>query len=39
MPLPFGADASALDIGNNKAAGINVDMLIAKTEAPKDMTV
>ena len=39
MPLPFGDDASALDIGNNKVAAINVDMLVGKTDVPKAMTV
>jgi thiamine monophosphate kinase len=39
MPLSFGDDASALDIRSNQAAVINVDVLVSKTDAPKDMTV
>jgi thiamine-monophosphate kinase len=39
MPLSFGDDASALDIRSNQAAVINVDVLVGKTDAPKDMTV
>jgi thiamine-monophosphate kinase len=39
MLLPFGDDASALNIGNNNVAIINVDMLVAKTDVPKNMTI
>jgi thiamine-monophosphate kinase len=39
MLLPFGDDASALEIGNNKIVVINVDMLVGKTDIPKGMTV
>lgn len=38
-PLPFSDDASAVDIGNNKLAVINMDMLVAKTDVPKTMSI
>ena len=39
MPLPFGDDASAVDLGTNKLAVINMDMLVAKTDVPKNMSL
>jgi thiamine-monophosphate kinase len=38
-PLPFSDDASAVDIGNNKLAVINMDMLVKKTDVPKTMSL
>jgi len=32
MPIPFGDDASAVDMGNDKLAVINMDMLVGKTD-------
>jgi thiamine-monophosphate kinase len=37
MPIPFGDDASAIDIGHRKLAVIKTDMLIGKTDVPKGM--
>ncbi len=37
MPIPFGDDASAVDIGPDKLAVINMDMLVGKTDVPKGM--
>jgi len=39
MPLPFGDDASAIDLGNDKLAIINMDMLVKKTDVPPGMTM
>ncbi|MFA5364611.1 MAG: thiamine-phosphate kinase [Candidatus Bathyarchaeia archaeon] len=39
MPVPFGDDVSALDIGNEKLVVANTDMLVAKTDVPKTMTL
>ena len=39
MPLPFGDDASAIDLGNDKVAVVNMDMLIRKTDVPKAMSL
>ncbi|MBN1785342.1 MAG: thiamine-phosphate kinase [Candidatus Bathyarchaeota archaeon] len=39
MQLPFGDDASAVDLGTNKLAVINMDMLVRKTDVPKTMTL
>jgi thiamine-monophosphate kinase len=39
MPLPFGDDASAVDIGHDKLAVINTDMLVGKTDVPKAMSL
>ncbi len=38
MVIPFWDDASAIDIGNNKALVINTDMLVWKTDVPDGMT-
>jgi thiamine-monophosphate kinase len=37
-PIPFGDDASAVDIGHGKLAVIKTDMLVGKTDVPKEMT-
>jgi len=39
MSLPFGDDASAIDLGNNKVAVVNMDMLVRKTDVPKAMSL
>lgn len=38
MPLPFGDDASAVDLGDDKLAVINMDMLVKKTDIPQGMS-
>ena len=37
MPVPFGDDVSALDIGNGRLAVIKTDMLVGKTDVPPGM--
>lgn len=39
MPIPFGDDVSAVDIGNDKLAVIKTDMLVGKTDIPPGMSV
>jgi len=39
MPIPFGDDASAVDLGTDKLAVINMDMLVRKTDVPKAMSL
>jgi thiamine-monophosphate kinase len=39
MPVPFGDDVSAVDMGHNKLAVINMDMLVGKTDVPRTMSV
>jgi len=39
MPIPFGDDASAVDLGDDKLAVINMDMLVGKTDVPKTMSL
>jgi thiamine-monophosphate kinase len=39
MLLPFGDDASAIEIGDGEVAVINVDMLVRKTDVPKKMSL
>jgi len=39
MPIPFGDDVSAVDIGSGKLAVIKTDMLIGKTDVPPQMTL
>ena len=39
MQLPFGDDASAVDLGSKKLAVINMDMLVSKTDVPKTMSL
>ena len=38
-PLPFGDDASAIDMGHDKLAVINMDMLVRKTDVPRTMSL
>jgi len=38
MPIPFGDDISAVDIGNGKLAVLKTDMLVGKTDVPPGMT-
>jgi len=37
MPVPFGDDVSALDIGNRRLAVMKTDMLVGKTDIPPSM--
>ncbi len=39
MPVPFGDDVSAVDIGNEKFAVIKTDMLVGKTDVPPSMNL
>jgi thiamine-monophosphate kinase len=39
MPIPFGDDISAVDIGNEKLAVIKTDMLVGKTDVPPRMSL
>jgi len=39
MPVPFGDDVSAADIGNGKLAVIKTDMLVGKTDVPSSMSL
>lgn len=39
MPVPFGDDVSAIDIGNEKFAVIKTDMLVGKTDVPPSMNL
>ncbi len=39
MPVPFGDDASAIDIGHEKLAVIKTDMLVGKTDVPSGMSL
>jgi thiamine-monophosphate kinase len=39
MPIPFGDDVSAVDMGHDKLAVINMDMLVGKTDVPKTMSL
>lgn len=38
MPVPFGDDVSAVDIGNGKLGVIKTDMLVGKTDVPSSMS-
>jgi len=38
MPIPFGDDVSAIDLGEGKLAVIKCDMLVAKTDVPRGMS-
>jgi thiamine-monophosphate kinase len=38
MAIPFGDDVAAIDIGGGKLAVLKSDMLIDKTDAPREMT-
>ncbi len=39
MPVPFGDDVSAYDIGNGKVAVLKADMLVDKTDVPPGMSL
>ncbi len=39
MPVPFGDDVSAIDIGHEKLAVIKTDMLVGKTDVPQGMSL
>jgi thiamine-monophosphate kinase len=39
MPIPFGDDVSACDVGHGKLAVLKTDMLVAKTDVPPGMTL
>ena len=39
MPVPFGDDISAIDIGHGKLAVIKADMLVGKTDVPHGMSL
>jgi len=39
MPIPFGDDISAIDLGNGKLAAIKTDMLVGKTDMPPQMSM
>jgi thiamine-monophosphate kinase len=39
MPIPFGDDASAINLGADKLAVINMDMLVKKTDIPRTMSL
>ncbi len=39
MPVPFGDDVSAIDIGHGKFAVIKTDMLVGKTDIPQGMSL
>jgi thiamine-monophosphate kinase len=38
-PVPFGDDVSAVDIGNGQVAVLKTDMLVGKTDVPRDMSL
>jgi thiamine-monophosphate kinase len=39
MPIPFGDDVSAIDVGNDKLVVVNTDMLVGKTDVPPSMSM
>jgi thiamine-monophosphate kinase len=39
MPVPFGDDVSAVDIGNGNLAVLKTDMLVGKTDVPLKMSL
>ncbi|NIP67059.1 thiamine-phosphate kinase [Candidatus Bathyarchaeota archaeon] len=39
MPIPFGDDVSALDIGDHRLAVLKTDMLVGKTDVPLGMSL
>jgi len=39
MPVPFGDDISAINIDENTVAVLKTDMLVAKTDVPKQMSL
>ena len=38
MPIPFGDDVSAIDLGEGRLGVIKCDMLVAKTDVPRGMS-
>jgi thiamine-monophosphate kinase len=38
-PVPFGDDVSAVNIGNGRVAVLKTDMLVGKTDVPRDMSL
>lgn len=38
-PVPFGDDASAVDMGHDKLVVINTDMLVGETDVPRTMSL
>ncbi|UCE44371.1 MAG: thiamine-monophosphate kinase, partial [Candidatus Bathyarchaeota archaeon] len=39
MPVPFGDDVSAIDIGNSQLAVLKTDMLVGETDVPPGMSL
>ncbi len=39
VPVPFGDDVSAVEIGNGRLAVLKTDMLVGKTDVPSGMTL
>ena len=39
MPVPFGDDVSAVNLNDKQVAVLKTDMLVAKTDVPKEMTL
>jgi thiamine-monophosphate kinase len=39
LPVPFGDDVSAVDIGKGQIAVLKADMLVGKTDVPRDMSL
>jgi thiamine-monophosphate kinase len=39
MPVPFGDDVSAYDLGKGKCAVLKTDMLVGKTDVPRGMSL
>ena len=39
MPIPFGDDVSAVEIGNRKLAVLKTDMLVGTTDVPSGMSL
>lgn len=39
MPIPFGDDVSAVDIGGGRLAVLKCDMLVGRTDVPKGMSL
>ena len=39
MPIPFGDDVSAIEIGDNRLAVLKTDMLVGKTDVPQGMSL
>ena len=39
LPVPFGDDVSAVDLGGGRVAVLKTDMLMGKTDVPRDMSM